>query len=60
MSNGDTTHREERIRQRAHQLWLAAGTPNGRDNEFWHLAEAEIDAADTNRGLRAPREENRR
>jgi hypothetical protein len=50
MNRGDTTHREERIRERAHQLWLAAGTPQGRDEEFWHQAEAEIDAADANRG----------
>jgi hypothetical protein len=38
------TEREERVRQRAQQLWKQAGTPEGRDDEFWHQAEAELDA----------------
>jgi hypothetical protein len=44
--NGDTTDREERIRKRAHRLWQQAGEPEGRDEEFWHLATTEIDAED--------------
>jgi len=43
---GDTTHREERIRHRAHELWERAGSPPGRDDEFWQQAEAEIDMQD--------------
>ena len=37
--------REDRIRQRAHLLWEAAGQPEGDDAAHWHQAEAEIDAA---------------
>jgi hypothetical protein len=58
MNNDDLTHREERIRQRARELWLAAGTPNGRDEDFWHQASAEIDTADANRGPQRPRGES--
>ena len=39
---GDTTPREERIRQRAERLWDEAGRPEHRDEEFWHQAEREI------------------
>ena len=34
------THEE--IRDRAYGLWLDAGSPDGRDEEFWHQAEAEL------------------
>lgn len=37
------TEREQRIRERAHELWDKAGQPSGRDNEFWEHAEREID-----------------
>lgn len=40
------TSREERIRQRAFDLWEQAGKPTGRDDEFWFSAEAEIRAED--------------
>ena len=33
---------EEQIRVRAHQLWEAAGSPEGREDEFWHEAEREL------------------
>jgi hypothetical protein len=39
---GDTTPREERVRERAQQLWENAGKPLGRDEEFWHEAERQI------------------
>jgi hypothetical protein len=35
--------REEKIRQRAHQMWEADGKPDGRDGEHWHRAVREID-----------------
>lgn len=36
---------EQRIRERAFQLWQDAGCPEGRADEFWHLAkEAETKA----------------
>jgi Protein of unknown function (DUF2934) len=33
---------EHRVRERAYQLWEAAGRPDGRSDEFWQRAEAEI------------------
>jgi DUF2934 family protein len=39
---------EEQIRNYAHQLWEKAGKPEGRHDEFWHAAEAELAAEDKN------------
>ncbi|WPY93952.1 DUF2934 domain-containing protein [Limimaricola variabilis] len=36
--------REERIRQRAYDLWQREGAPEGRDQDHWHEAVAQIDA----------------
>ena len=33
---------EDRIRRRAYHLWEEAGRPEGRSEEFWHAARAEI------------------
>jgi hypothetical protein len=33
---------DEQIRARAHQLWEAAGSPEGREHEFWYQAEKEL------------------
>lgn len=33
---------QEKIRQRARDIWDAAGRPEGRDVEFWLQAEAEV------------------
>ena len=33
---------EEQIRRRAHQMWEAEGRPEGRAEEHWRAAEAEI------------------
>ena len=33
---------EEQIRARAHELWEQAGKPEGRDDEFWSLAEKDL------------------
>lgn len=33
---------EEKIRQRAYELWLEAGSPEGREDEFWHLAKEHL------------------
>ena len=40
----DITAREQRIRERAKQLWEEAGQPAGRDNGFWMEAESQIEA----------------
>jgi hypothetical protein len=34
---------EERVRQRAYQIWLEEGRPDGRDKEHWERAKAEIE-----------------
>jgi Protein of unknown function (DUF2934) len=39
---------DEQIRTRAHQLWELAGSPPGRDDEFWHEAERELKDGPTN------------
>jgi hypothetical protein len=33
---------DERVRERAKQIWEQAGKPEGRDEEFWHEAERQI------------------
>ena len=43
---GVTPERESRIRELAYQLWEAAGRPEGRDEEYWDQAEAQINSAD--------------
>jgi hypothetical protein len=36
------TAAQERIRERAFQIWIEEGQPIGRDKEHWALAEAEM------------------
>jgi hypothetical protein len=38
--------REERIRERAHQIWEQEGRPDGRQTGHWQRAAEEIDAED--------------
>jgi hypothetical protein len=45
---------DEQIRTRAHQLWEQAGSPEGREEEFWHLAEQELQNEDKSSPLRTP------
>jgi hypothetical protein len=33
---------DEQIRERAYQLWEQLGRPEGRADEFWHLAEQDL------------------
>jgi hypothetical protein len=35
---------EERIRERAYQIWEREGKPHGRDAEHWQQAASEVDA----------------
>jgi Protein of unknown function (DUF2934) len=35
--------RHETIRRRAYHLWQEAGSPDGRSDEFWHAARAEVE-----------------
>ncbi len=39
-------NREERIKQRAHELWEREGSPHGRDQDHWRKAAAQIDEED--------------
>jgi hypothetical protein len=45
---------DEQIRTRAHELWEQAGKPKGREDEFWHLAEQELQNEDKSSPLRTP------
>ena len=40
-----TDDRQDRIRQRAHEIWEQAGRPEGAHQEHWEQAAAEIDGA---------------
>ncbi|CCE11378.1 conserved hypothetical protein [Bradyrhizobium sp. STM 3843] len=33
---------DEKLRERAHQLWEQAGRPEGQQDEFWYQAEQEL------------------
>jgi hypothetical protein len=39
---------DDQIRTRAHQLWELAGKPEGRDDDFWHEAERELNEGAAN------------
>jgi len=45
---------EKQIVRRAYELWEQAGKPEGRDQEFYHLAEQELRDADISSPLRTP------
>lgn len=45
---------KEQIIRRAYELWEQAGKPEGRDDEFYHLAEQELRNADERSPLRTP------
>jgi hypothetical protein len=38
------TTSEDQIRQYAHQLWEREGQPDGRADDFWHQAKAELES----------------
>ncbi|RWC50057.1 MAG: DUF2934 domain-containing protein [Mesorhizobium sp.] len=38
--------RQERIRNRAHQIWLQEGQPAGHHERHWHQAAADVDQED--------------
>ena len=39
-----STDRNERIRQRAYEIWQQKGQPDGKEGEHWQQASEEIDA----------------
>lgn len=38
---------DEQIRELAHRLWSEAGQPEGREQEFWHLAKQQLQSKET-------------
>lgn len=50
-----TTDREDRIRQRAYELWEREGAPHGREQDHWHQAMQEIEAEDRSASEPAPK-----
>jgi hypothetical protein len=42
-TTADELERRHGIRERAHQIWLERGRPEGRDVEFWLEAERELE-----------------
>ncbi|EHM02626.1 hypothetical protein HMPREF9946_00895 [Acetobacteraceae bacterium AT-5844] len=39
----DDTERHAQIEARAYTLWVESGMPEGRAEDFWHLAKAQIE-----------------
>ena len=40
--SGLTRWEHDQIKRRAHGLWREAGSPQGRDREFWEQAELQV------------------
>jgi hypothetical protein len=36
-------HKEQQIRERAFQIWIEEGRPDGKDKEHWEKAKAELE-----------------
>jgi hypothetical protein len=45
---------EQQIKERAHQIWERHGKPEGREEEFWQLAEQELRNEGKSNPLRTP------
>lgn len=45
---------EKEIENRAYEIWQRHGRPEGRDAEFWHLAEQELRNEDKSSPVRTP------
>ena len=48
-SDSGAEPREQKIRRRAYELWEQDGRPAGRDDDYWHRAEREIDVESADR-----------
>ncbi|TIT32077.1 MAG: DUF2934 domain-containing protein [Mesorhizobium sp.] len=49
-----TDDRQERIRNRAHQIWQEEGQPAGHHERHWQQAAADIDREDAGLGAKKP------
>ena len=45
---------EKEVKNRAYELWEKAGKPEGKDEEFYHLAQQELRNEDKSSPLRTP------
>jgi hypothetical protein len=45
---------QEKIRQRAHQLWEQAGQPEGKDDQIWLDAERQLKEEQIRHELKTP------
>ncbi len=45
---------EKEIKKRAYELWERNGKPEGREDEFWQLAEQELLNEDKSSPMRTP------
>jgi len=45
---------EKEIENRAYEIWERSGRPEGREDEFWQLAEQELRNEDKSSPLRTP------
>ncbi|BBB97227.1 hypothetical protein BE61_26600 [Bradyrhizobium elkanii USDA 61] len=45
---------EKEIEKRAYEIWERSGKPEGREEEFWRLAEQELRNEDKSSPLRTP------
>ena len=43
----DNVSREDKIRVRAYELWEKEGSPEGRADEFWEQARAQLNEEET-------------
>ncbi|CAB3809129.1 DUF2934 domain-containing protein [Paraburkholderia fynbosensis] len=46
----DNVSREEKIRIRAYELWEKDGSPDGRADEYWEQARAQIEEEESEAG----------
>lgn len=51
-----TSEREDRIRAKAHEIWLSEGEPEGSETRHWDMATAAIEAEDAEAAMPTPSE----
>lgn len=49
---------EQRVRERAYQIWEREGRPEGKSDEYWRRAQAEIAAEENEADLEAKLEQD--
>jgi hypothetical protein len=45
---------DKEIKNRAYEIWERSGRPEGREEEFWRLAEQELRDEDKSSSIRTP------